>query len=269
MAATDLYGWFPNPQNIPQQGVLSSGAPQFQAGQFGQQAQLLAGSAPRTAPSGGNGMFGGAAIGITGDPSAGPAKGLMGQSGILGGPDNQRFSSAASGAATGMKLGGWPGAIIGGALGYGAAGGVKDANPISASGFGGTTMDSAWEQQNLARLASNPAAAIASKLGVSSNSVLGKVLDPASLFGGGKSKKRNWSAFNSAFPGTTVNSEGNYVLPEQFGGAVVNQKKLDELAGTWYGATFAPDGDQPGWQDKYNNILTDILSQPMYNDFGG
>lgn len=264
MATSDLYGWFPMPNQI--QGGQQGG---FPMGAFGQQAQGLLANAQRTQPRGGSGLLsGGAAIGVSGDTS-GPGASLMGQNGILGGEENQRFSSAGSGAATGMKLGGWPGAIIGGALGYGAAGGVKDANPIAASGFSGTSMDSAWQQQNIARLASNPAASVASKLGVKSNSALGKVLDPSGIFGGGKSHKRNWGAFDEAFPGTTVNDEGNYVLPEQFGGAVINQKQLDDLAGTWYGATYAPDGDQGSWQEKYNNTLADILSQPLYNDFGG
>lgn len=210
-------------------------------------------------PGPGAPLYGGPAFAPGSDGSQGVKAGLMGQNGILGGDTNQRFSSAQGGALTGFKLGGWPGAIIGGALGYGAAGGVKDANPISASGFGGTTMDDAWAQQNLARLASNPAASVASKLGVKSNSVLGTVLDPSSLFHSGGSHKRNWNAFNDAFPGTTVNSEGNYVLPKQFNNAVITQKQLDDLTGTWYGATFHPDGDQSGWEQKYNDTLTSIF----------
>lgn len=250
-----------NPQQIPG-GTLST--PQrpallnFQQGALGQQAMNLAGQGGWK-PGPGRQLYGGPAFAPGSDGSSGPSKGLMAPNGIIGGDSNQKFSSAASGAMTGMKIGGWPGAIVGGAIGYGAAGGVRDANPISASGFGGTTMDSAWQQQDLARLASNPAASIASKLGVSSNSVLGTVLDPASLFGGGKSHKRNWSAFNDAFPGTTVNDEGNYVLPDQFNNAVVTQKQLDDLAGTWYGATYHPDGDQSGWEQKYNDTLTSIF----------
>lgn len=243
-----------NPQQIPSQSLLSF---MIQPGVLSQQAAGLAGGAGWK-PGPGRSLYGGPAFAPGSDGSAGVQKGLMGQNGILGGDNNQRFSSASSGALTGFKLGGWAGGIIGGALGYGAAGGVKDANPISASGFGGNTMDAAWQQQNIARLASNPAASVASKLGVSSNSALGKVLDPASLFGGGKSHKRNWSAFNDAFPGTTVNQDGNYVLPDSFGGKVINQKQLDDLAGTWYGATYHPDGDQAGWEQKYNDIVTSI-----------
>jgi hypothetical protein len=268
MAISDLYGWVPPMNQFPTQGAQA-----IPVGAYGQQAQGLLGDAMRTKPFGSSGAIGGAigpAIGVDPGASSGGA-GLMGPNGVLGGSasDNQRFASFGSGAAAGSKFGPW-GALVGGLIGYGAAGGVKDANPIDASGFSGISMDDAWANQNIARLASNPAAALASKVGIGSNSVLGKALDPGGLFGGGKkSHKRNWSAFNEAFPGTTVNEQGNYVLPEQFGGAVVNQKQLDDLAGTWYGATYAPDGDQGGWQEKYNNVLTDLLSQPMYNDFGG
>lgn len=183
--------------------------------------------------------------------------GLAGAALTLAKPQG-KFAGAASGASSGMSLGGWPGAIIGGVLGYARNGGVKDANPIDASGFSGTTMDQAWKDQNIARLASNPLASIASKLGVKSDSALGKALDPAGIFGGGKSKKRNWKAFDQQFPGTTVNSEGNYVLPAAFGGAVVTQAQLDALTGTWYGAQFHPDGDQQGWAQKLAGVLQEI-----------
>jgi len=229
-----------------------------QPGALGQQAMGLAGGGGWK-PGPGRPLYGGPAYAPGSDGSQGVKAGLMGQNGVIGGEDNQRFNSASSGALTGFKLGNWPGAIIGAAIGYGAAGGVKDANPISASGFGGKTMDDAWASQDLARLASNPAAAVASKLGVSSNSVLGKVLDPSGLFHSGGSKKRNWNAFNSTFPGTTVNDEGNYVLPEQFNNRVVTQKQLDDLAGTWYGAAYHPDGDQAGWEQKYNDVLSSIF----------
>ena len=74
----------------------------------------------------------------------------------------------------------------------------------------------------------------------------------------GSSKKRNWEAFNSTYPGTTVNSAGNYVLPAKFAGVVINQGQLDDLAGTWYGATYHPDGDQAGWQQKFDAVLKSI-----------
>lgn len=93
-----------------------------------------------------------------------------------------KFGGALSGALSGNSLAGWPGAIIGGAIGYARNGGIPDANPIKASGFSGITMDQAWKDQNLMRLASNPLASIASKAGLNSNSFFGKLLDPAGWF---------------------------------------------------------------------------------------
>lgn len=92
----------------------------------------------------------------------------------------------------------------------------------------------------------------------------GKILDPAggllgNVFGGGGgSHQRNWNAFNAAFPGTSVDAQGNYTLPAQFGGATVNQSQLDNLAGTWYGATYAPDGNQQGWQQQFSSLANQI-----------
>lgn len=80
----------------------------------------------------------------------------------------------------------------------------------------------------------------------------------------GSPNKRNWSAFDSANPGTTVNASGNYVLPAKFANAVINQGQLDELAGTWYGATFHPDGDQEGWHQKFDAALKKIGAYNAY-----
>lgn len=93
----------------------------------------------------------------------------------------------------------------------------------------------------------------------SARALNGRRRHPSTLSGlAGSSKKRNWSAFDSAYPGTTVNASGNYVLPAKFGGVVINQGQLDDLAGTWYGATFHPDGDQAGWQQKFDAVLKQI-----------
>lgn len=95
----------------------------------------------------------------------------------------------------------------------------------------------------------------------------GRSRHPRTLQGlAGSSKKRNWDAFNAAYPGTVVNSSGNYVLPAKFGGAVINQGQLDDLSGTWYGATYHPDGDQAGWKTKFDTALKSIGA---YNAFYG
>lgn len=244
-------------------------------GPLSEQAYQLA-NAPRLKPTGASDLSPFAsALGATGD-SSGPPKGVFSSGGILGGEDNQKFKSAGQGALMGSKFG-WAGALVGGLLGYGAAGGVKDANPIDASGFSGTTMDEAWKNQNLARLGSNPGGAVFSKInsaiGIKPDSTTGKIfnagIDPTAtlggLFRGGHGdEKRNWKAFDAAFPGTTVTDSGDYKLAD---GTIVNQKQLDSLAGTWYGAAFHPDGDQAGWQAKLNDVLTGIYGSNI-PDFG-
>lgn len=40
-----------------------------------------------------------------------------------------------------------------------------------------------------------------------------------------------------------------WALPD---GTLMSSKDFNDLAGSWYGATFAPDGDQGGWQSKFN-----------------
>jgi len=49
----------------------------------------------------------------------------------------------------------------------------------------------------------------------------------------------------------------------------ITKDQLKDLAGTWYGATYAPDGHQEDWQARYDEVLGQIYSQPMYDDFGG
>jgi hypothetical protein len=237
-------------QGAVPEGVNASQMPQVQ-GLGTQQAYRMAGLPPLPVQSARKMPF--APLSIFDMP--GGLSGAAAPAGSAAAAPNNRFSGAASGAAAGAQLGGWPGAIVGGVVGYGANGGVKDANPIDASGFSGKTMDEAWASQDLARLASNPASSLASKFGVSSDSALGKVLDPAGFLHHTSSKKRNWQAFDAAYPGTTVNDEGNYVLPD---GKVINQKQLDDLTGTWYGATYAPDGDQAGWQKKFQDVLASL-----------
>lgn len=277
----EMYGWFrqqdekrwttpeqaPNSISTTPTGFLSpsSVAQGWQPGALSQLAYGLAGS-PRQLPPGG--LSGG-----TGSGTQLPAYPGGGSSDPT---ENNKAKGALSGASTGFSVGGPWGALVGGVLGYGASGGAKDLNPIDASGFSGISMDQAWRDQNLARLGSNPGGALISKatseLGIDPESTHGRVLqaglDPVSFLGGlFRSKhgdeKRNLSAFTSQYPLTDA-GDGMYALPD---GMKINGAQLKDLAGTWYGATYAPDGDQAGWQDKYNELLQGIYSQPMY--FGG
>lgn len=236
-------------------------------GPLSQLSQSLA-NGPRMLPPGGGALAPGASTGgyleaMPGGGSADPTQ-------------NDKGKGAVSGAATGYSVGGPWGALVGGVLGYGASGGAKDLNPLDASGFTGISMDQAWKDQNLARLGSNPGGALVSKaasgLGIDPESTHGKVLqaglDPVSFLGGlfrGKhgDEKRNLNAFTSQYPLTDAGG-GMYALPD---GTKINSAQLKDLAGTWYGATYAPDGNQADWQDKFNELLGTLYSQAP--DFGG
>jgi hypothetical protein len=111
----------------------------------------------------------------------------------------------------------------------------------------------------------NPASYLGEKLfGISPNSTLGKVLDPlgfglGKLFGSKKGdEKRNLKAFQEHFKLYDL-GDGMLALED---GTIFPQSKLEELAGTWYGAKFAPDGDQEGWQQKYDDVLGRIRNAP-------
>lgn len=107
----------------------------------------------------------------------------------------------------------------------------------------------------------NPGGAIANRLGVDPNSTLGKVFSPlggtfGKLFGSKHGdEKRNINAFLEAYPNLTDLGNGMVGLPD---GTPITRNQLQHLAGTWYGATFAPDGDQEGWQQQYSQALAGI-----------
>lgn len=168
-----------------------------------------------------------------------------------------KFAGTANTALAGYQLGGWPGAIIGAVVGYAQEGGLKDAPPYDAAGFSGTTMDKAWQDQNLARLASNPVGSIASKVGIRSDSITGKLLDPSGWFSKHGDEKRNMKAFLGENQVTDAGS-GNYALPD---GKVISKQQLQSLAGTWYGAKFAPDGNQEDWQKRLVQELATLYQE--------
>lgn len=85
---------------------------------------------------------------------------------------------------------------------------------------------------------------------------IGKILDPAAAIFGSKhgDENRNLKAF-AAESGVMQLPDGRLALPD---GTIFNQDQLQDVAGTWYGAVHAPDGDQAGWQAKFKT-LTDGL----------
>lgn len=122
---------------------------------------------------------------------------------------------------------------------------------IAPSGFGNTGTSAAL----------NPWT-VTSKLGSA-----GKFLDPAggllgNLFGGGHGdEKRNLKAF-AAESGAVQLPNGMIMLPD---GSTFSQDQLQHVAGTWYGAVHAPDGNQQDWQNRYNSLLAGLQKTPLPN----
>lgn len=224
---------------------------------FGSGADSAAGGAASGAAASGASSAASSAGSSLGGLSAGQWGGLISGAMSLG-QKQGKFAGTANMALAGYNVAGPWGALVGAILGYAKEGGVHDANPWDASGFSGITMDKAWQDQNIARLASNPAASITSKLGVKSDSTLGKIMDPSGLFSGHGDEKRNAKAFAAAFPGLSGAPGGGYLLPD---GTKINDAQFKKLAGTWYGATYHPDGDQQGWQKKFLQALGEVYGQ--------
>lgn len=125
------------------------------------------------------------------------------------------------------------------------------AQPIAPSGFGNSGTSALL----------NPAT-VSSKLGGA-----GKILDPAfgvfgNLFGGGHGdEKRNLKAF-AAESGVMQLQNGMLMLPD---GSTFSPDQLQNVAGTWYGAVHAPDGNQQDWQSRYNSLLGGLQKTPLPN----
>jgi hypothetical protein len=136
---------------------------------------------------------------------------------------------------------------------YGPANPLAGASPYQSPGYAESGL---WGSKL------NPANA----LGFKSDSTLGKIIDPVHALFGSKhgDEKRNMKAFLGQ---TRVMDLGNgmLALPD---GTQFPQSQLQELAGTWYGATYAPDGDQSGWQQKYNDVLSRFKADPLNANVG-
>jgi hypothetical protein len=101
---------------------------------------------------------------------------------------------------------------------------------------------------------------VTSKLGTA-----GKILDPAggllgNLFGKKHGdEKRNLKAF-AAESGVMQLENGMLMLPD---GSTFSPDQLQHVAGTWYGAVHAPDGNQEDWQNRYNTLLGGLQKTPL------
>jgi hypothetical protein len=95
---------------------------------------------------------------------------------------------------------------------------------------------------------------------------LGASIDSFKFFGGlfGSKKgdeKRNLKAFLGE---NQVYDMGDGTLAMQ-DGTRFPKEKLEEIAGHWYGATYAPDGNQEGWQRSFNSLIAPFRPQQQAN----
>lgn len=95
---------------------------------------------------------------------------------------------------------------------------------------------------------------------------VGKILDPAAAIFGSKhgDERRNLKAFLADNKLRDL-GDGTVALPD---GRTFTKDQLGAVAGAYYGARYHPDGDQEGWQAKYDAALT-AAPQPAGADSAG
>jgi hypothetical protein len=80
-------------------------------------------------------------------------------------------------------------------------------------------------------------------------------------------ERRNQGTWMAAFPDTQIwrlsprMGATVTVLP---GGKVISTEDFDRLSGTWFGANFAPDGNQADWQKQYEEAVNSIQASSSY-----
>jgi hypothetical protein len=74
------------------------------------------------------------------------------------------------------------------------------------------------------------------------------------------SKDRNVAAYSQATGAKSVTLPMGHMGVSYWnvGGKLVDTKTFNDLAGSWYGATFAPDGNQSDWEQKYQTALQNV-----------
>ncbi len=130
-------------------------------------------------------------------------------------------------------------------------GSIYGYNPSQGYGSGpeGTPFSAGLPQQKVIGGSMNLGGNLTRKLGG-----LGKILDPGQALFGSKhgDERRNLQAFMTDNQLTDLGN-GMVVLPD---GRTFSKDQLQQVAGSYYGARYHPDGDQQGWQTKYDSMLT-------------
>lgn len=181
--------------------------------------------------------------------------------------------SGASGQAAG-KVAGNLGSLAGGLMGgANIVEGFKNKDPggvISGAGSVANALSSSSLTSGTTLGSSTAVAGLGQVAPVFTALVAGGNLLMDSLEGKG-SENRNTAAFQAAFPGTkavdygkasnnpTLKTNVAWQLPD---GRLVSTDTFKQLSGAWYGAQYAPDGDQAGWQKKYQDLMQNLPTLP-------
>lgn len=93
-------------------------------------------------------------------------------------------------------------------------------------------------------------------------------------FLGDSSKARNLDAYKQATGATQVTLPmgkfgANYMVVPNTDGSyqLVSNKDFNDLAGSWYGATYAPDGNQGDWQQKYDQFRGGVQAPKLMDGY--
>lgn len=219
-------------------------------------ADVAAGMAPADAAAY-TSLFGGGTPASVFGGAAGAGGGALGATAaydamLAGAAPSAVFGGAGGGALTStaaydaMLAGGSPSAVFGGNVasgaGSGAAGASGGGGALAGSGIS-TALPLAAAGWAIADIANN------------------------SLVGHGD-EKRNDSYFHSAFPETTelpLGRMGTYrILPD---GRVLSANDYENLAGAFYGATVAPDGEPERWAAEYERLNESLQSTDRIRDW--
>lgn len=124
-----------------------------------------------------------------------------------------------------------------------------DINKSMSGGPEGTAFSAALPKSSVPLGSINIGGNLTRKLGG-----LGKILDPGQAIFGSKhgDERRNLQAFMADNQLTDLGN-GMVSLPD---GRTFSKDQLQQVAGDYYGARYHPDGDQAGWQQKYDSVLT-------------
>lgn len=171
----------------------------------------------------------------------------------------------AAGVLGNLASGNYPGAVKGAASLFG---GASAASSLSSAGSGALANSALADAGftgaagGASTAAGGAGAGASSAVGLSGSAAGGIGMALVSLYANSihtrGDERRNLAAFKQAYPGLVAKyapaSRGGIGMYQLANGQKLTAPQYEELAGTWYGATFAPDGNQDQWQTRFGQL---------------